>query len=87
MTWLSGVSCDSPSATARSTMSRSVIMPTSFSLALTGMLPISRLRISSAALRMLWSCSRTTTSLLITVWIFMAISGGWNGTRREATRL
>src|SRR5438445_1338673 len=72
-----GVSALRPWAIARSTMSRSVIMPTSLSFSLTGRLPTSSCAIAAAASRIVCSgLARYTSRVITSFTVFMSYSAG-----------
>src|SRR5438093_4334094 len=70
---LTGVSAGKPSATARTAISRSVIMPTSRSFSATGSAPASSSAINCAASRIVCSGLATRTSLVIACFTFIAL--------------
>src|SRR5882757_825995 len=79
MTWRTGVDGPLFSATARTAMSRSVMMPTSRSFSATGSAPTSMSHIARAASRMVWSGCATNTSRLMASLTRMVGSCGGKG--------
>src|SRR5438309_5189117 len=81
-----GVSGPCPSATPRTAMSRSVIMPISRSPSVTGIAPASAWSMKLAASRALWSGRTVRTSRVITSLTFMETSPALGISRKTNAR-